>query len=94
MSDSNNDNGSKGQHGGNRWMGLTPYQQMLILPPILFLGGTLAIPGVNSQISVAGGALVLVLILVGLFWPGAAGSRKRPGRGGHDGDESQGSDSR
>lgn len=89
MSDVNEDNGSEGQHGASRWMGLTPYQQILVLPPILFLGGTLAIPGVSSQISVATGALVLVLVLVGLFWPTAAGrSKRQPGRD-EDGGESQ-----
>ena len=94
MGEMNNDNGSEGRSGGNRWIGLTPYQQMLLLPPILFLGGTLAIPGVESEVSVAGGALVLALVVVGLFWPGAARSRSRPPRAGHDGDDAQEADPR
>ncbi|GAB5896179.1 hypothetical protein [Mycolicibacterium mageritense] len=92
MSGSNEDNGSENRNSGGRWLGLTPYQQILLLPPILYLGGTLAIPGVRPELSVAGGALVLVMVLVGLFWPGAAGRRSK--RGGHDGDESQDPDSR
>lgn len=94
MSESNEDNGSESQHGGSRWKGLTAYQQILILPPILFLGGTLAIPGVNSQVSVAGGALALALVLLGLFWPDAAGRGKRRSCRHQVGDESQDSDPR
>jgi hypothetical protein len=94
MSDLNQDKGSEGEEGASRWMGLTAYQQMLILPPILFLGGTLAIPGVNSHISVAAGALALVLVLGGLFWPTAAGRDKRLPRRGEGGGESQDSDPR
>jgi hypothetical protein len=89
MSDLNNANGSEGQVGGGRWMGLTAYQQILLLPPILFLAGTLAIPGVDSHISVAAGALVLVLVLVGLFWPGASRRGKRRSRGSADDDNPQ-----
>jgi hypothetical protein len=94
MSDSNHDNGSESQHDGSRWMGLTAYQQILVLPPILLLAGTLVIPGVDPQISVAGGALALALVLLGLFWPGAArrGGRRSPRH--QDGDESQDSDPR
>lgn len=90
MSDSNHDNDSEGHHGGSRWMGLTAYQQMLLLPPILLLAGTTVIPGVDPQISVAGGALALALVLLGLFWPGAAGRggrrspRHQDGDGSHD----------
>lgn len=86
MSDSNQDNGSKRQQRDGRWMGLTPYQQMLVLPPILFLGGTLAVPGVDRHISVAAGALALALVLLGLFWPGAA-RRGTTRSNGDDGDE-------
>lgn len=72
MSDSNQDNGSEGQQRDGRWRGLTPYQQILILPPILFLGGTLAVPGVDRHITDTAGAFALALVLLGLFWPGAA----------------------
>lgn len=89
MSDSNHDNGSEGRYGGSRWMGLTAYQQMLLLPPILLLAGTTAIPGVDRQISVAGGALALAMVLLGLFWPGAAGRGKRRSRRHQDSDESE-----
>jgi hypothetical protein len=94
MSESNEDNGSESQHRGSRWMGLTAYQQILLLPPILLLAGTLVIPGVDRQISVAGGALALALVLLGLFWPEAAGRGKRRSRRHQDGDESQDSDPR
>jgi hypothetical protein len=87
MSDSNHDNGSEGHHRESRWMGLTAYQQMLLLPPILLLAGTTVIPGVTPQLSVAGGALALALVLLGLFWPGAAGRGKRRSRRREDGDE-------
>ena len=92
MSGSNEDNGSESRNGGGRWMGLTPYQQILVLPPILYLGGTLAIPGFRPEISVAAGALVLALLLFGFFGPGAAGRRKKSG--GRDGDECQDPDTR
>jgi hypothetical protein len=94
MSESNEDSGSESQHGGSRWMGLTAYQQILLLPPILLLAGTLVIPGVDPQISVAGGALALALVLLGLFWPEAAGRGKRRSRRHQDDDESQDSDPR
>jgi hypothetical protein len=94
MSESNEDSGYESRHWRNRWMGLTAYQQMLLLPPILLLAGTLVIPGVDRQISVAGGALALALVLLGLFWPGAVGRGKRRSRTDHDGDESQDSDPR
>jgi hypothetical protein len=94
MSDSNHENGSEGQHGGSRWMGLTAYQQMLLLPPIFLLAGTTVIPGVDPQISVAGGALALALVLLGLFWPGAAWRGKRRSHRREDGDEPQDSDPR
>ncbi len=94
MSELNEDSDSARKRGGGRWMGLTAYQQLLLLPPILLLAGTLAIPGVDPQISVAGGALALALVLLGLFWPEAAGRGKKRFRGHRDDDESQDSDPR
>ena len=91
MAEAHDTDGSQAGKDGNRWLGLTPYQQILVLPPILYLAGTLTIPGVRSEISVAAGALVLALVLLGLFWSGAAGRRKRGA--GCDGDASADSDS-
>lgn len=86
MSDPNKGDRGERRPRPGRWLGFTPYQQMLVLPPILFLAGTLTIPGVRPELSVAGGALLLALVLVGLLWPGPAGRRKRR-PGGEEPDE-------